>query len=85
MIERDRALLARAATVNRSFGAVVVELMQRHDDGQLPAGPLREVGELLAGLGREFIDRAAEIDGGARTIDAAEHVMLLNGQADQAM
>lgn len=62
MIERDRALLARAATVNRSFGAVVVELMQRQDDGQLPAGPLREVGELLAGLGREFIDRAAEIE-----------------------
>lgn len=62
MIERDRALLARAATVNRSFGTVVVELMQRQDDGQLPAGPLREVGELLAGLGREFIDRAAEIE-----------------------
>ncbi|EHR62614.1 hypothetical protein [Saccharomonospora cyanea] len=62
MIERDRALLARAANVNRSFGEIVVELMIRQDGGQLPAGPLREVGELLAGLGREFIDRAAEID-----------------------
>ncbi len=62
MIEHDRVLLARAGQVNRQFGEIVVELMIRQDGGQLPAGPLRDVGELLAGLGREFIDRAAEID-----------------------
>lgn len=67
MIARDRELLARAASVNRSLGAVVVELVHRQDGGELPADGLREVGQALYTLSRDMLARAAELD--ARIID----------------
>ncbi|WP_007025150.1 hypothetical protein [Saccharomonospora iraqiensis] len=66
MIARDRELLCRAAEVMRSFGPVVVELLGRQDGGELPAGPVREVGDAFAALAGEFLGRADELDGGAR-------------------
>lgn len=61
MIERDRELLARAATVNRHLGTVVADMMTRQDDGQLPAGDLHRLGEALAQLGADMMARASEI------------------------
>lgn len=63
MIEADRELLARAATVNRHLGAVVSEMLTRQLDGELPAGRLRHLGEALAHLGNDMMARAADIDG----------------------
>ncbi len=65
MIARDRELLARLATVNRSLGGVVVELMGQQDGGELPAGPLRDTARALGTLAREMEDRADELDGRA--------------------
>jgi hypothetical protein len=67
VIERDRELLARAARVNTRFGAVVVELFEHQDGGELPAAGVRELGQHLAELSAELLARAAELDG--RTID----------------
>ncbi|WP_019811774.1 hypothetical protein [Saccharomonospora halophila] len=68
MIARDRELLCRAAEVMRSFGPVVVELMQHQDGGELPAAPIREVGNAFVTLAHDFLDRADELD--TRTIEA---------------
>lgn len=62
VIERDRELLARVARVNRGLGAVVVELLDRQDRGELPAEGVRELGQRLADLGAELLARAAELD-----------------------
>lgn len=62
MIEQDRILLTRAGQVNRSLGGIVVEAMSRQHDGELPAQPLREIGEVLRKLGEDMIARADEID-----------------------
>ncbi|WP_007026758.1 hypothetical protein [Saccharomonospora iraqiensis] len=67
MIARDRELLCRAAEVMHSFGPVVVELMQRQDGGELPAAPVREVGNAFVALAHDFLDRADELD--ARAIE----------------
>jgi hypothetical protein len=61
MIERDRELLARAGRVNQQLGAVIVELMQHQDGGQLPAQGLRSLADHLAGLSRDLYARVAEL------------------------
>lgn len=85
MIASDRELLSRLGRINQNFGLAVLELLHRLDGGDLPADGLRALADRLEEAVRACRKRADEIDGGARTIDAAEHVMLLNGQADQAM
>jgi hypothetical protein len=62
MIERDRELLARAGRVNQQLGAVVVELMQHQDGGQLPAEGLREVADHLHELARDLYARVTELE-----------------------
>lgn len=62
VIEKDRVLLARLAKVNRSLGAVVVELFGHQDGGELPAAGLRVLGELFSGLAADLIARAHELD-----------------------
>ncbi|EID53731.1 hypothetical protein [Saccharomonospora xinjiangensis] len=63
MIERDRELLVRLGRFNRCLGAVVVELVQRQDGGQLPVEGLCALADRLAALSAELHERAAEIDG----------------------
>lgn len=63
MIEADRELLARAATINQQLGTVVSDMMTRQFDGQLPADKLRRLGQALTQLGNDMITRAADIDG----------------------
>lgn len=62
MIERDRELLARVARVNRHLGELVVGLMGLQDDGELPAGEVRALGQHLAELSTDLLARAAELD-----------------------
>lgn len=62
MIARDRDLLVRMARVNRSLGIVAAEAMARQDGGELPAQPLREIGQALRALADELLARADEID-----------------------
>ncbi|WP_007026849.1 hypothetical protein [Saccharomonospora iraqiensis] len=59
----------------RSFGPVVVELMQQQDGGELPADPVREVGDAFARLAGDFLARADELDGhtaDSRTIEGTD-------------
>ncbi|WP_007024061.1 hypothetical protein [Saccharomonospora iraqiensis] len=63
MIDRDRELLARMATVNRTLGGVAVELMARQDGGELPAEELHEVGIALRNLADDLVGRAADLRG----------------------
>ncbi|WP_039739594.1 hypothetical protein [Saccharomonospora halophila] len=75
MIARDRELLCRAAEVMRSFGPVVVELMDRQDGGELAAAPIREVGNAFVALAHDFLDRADELDAHAiesRTVGSGD-------------
>jgi hypothetical protein len=62
MIERDRKLMTRLRRVNLQLGQVAVDLMSQQDGGELPAVPLRVLGQNLAALGEELIARAAELD-----------------------
>jgi hypothetical protein len=62
MIECDRELLARLARVNKHLGAVVVELFEHQDGGELPADGARELGQHLVELGADLLKRAAELD-----------------------
>ncbi len=62
MIEKDRILLTRAGQVNRDLGHILVEVMGRQGCGELPAGPLREVGQALRTLADDMIARADELD-----------------------
>lgn len=61
MIARDRDLLARLAAVNTTLGRVTTELLARQDGGELPAGPLREVGTALRRVADDMLIRADEI------------------------
>ncbi|TCP43406.1 hypothetical protein EV191_12220 [Tamaricihabitans halophyticus] len=63
MIEQDRVLLARVMQVNTQLGKVTLELFHHQDGGELPAKPLREVGEHLRQLGVDMLARAGELDG----------------------
>ncbi|TCP56296.1 hypothetical protein EV191_101237 [Tamaricihabitans halophyticus] len=63
MIEQDRLLLARAMQVNQELGKITIELMDHQDGGELPAEPLRKVGEHLRRLGVDMLARAGELDG----------------------
>jgi hypothetical protein len=63
MIERDRALLARLAQVNRQLGAFVLDLIEHQDGGELPAAGLRDLGNGLVALGADVLARADELDG----------------------
>ena len=78
MIASDRELLTYLGRINQNFGLAVLELLHRLDGGDLPADGLRALADRLEEAVRACRKRADEID-------AAEHVMLLNGQADQAM
>lgn len=60
MIARDRELLVRLGQVNGSIGEIVLALMAAQDGGELPAQPLREVGEALQALGTDMVARAHE-------------------------
>jgi hypothetical protein len=60
VIERDRELPARLRRVNANLGSVVVDIMAEQDGGELPAAPLRALGQNLARLGAELLERAAE-------------------------
>lgn len=71
MIARDRELLARLTRVNRHLGEVVVELMARQDDGELPADGLRELADRLSGLAGELHARAAELDDSRMVIEGS--------------
>lgn len=51
-------LLARVARVNSELGRMVVELLHRHDGGELPAEGVRELGRRLADLGAELLAQA---------------------------
>ncbi|HEX3779397.1 MAG TPA: hypothetical protein VHX38_06995 [Pseudonocardiaceae bacterium] len=62
MIERDRALLKRLATVNLGLGEVVLRMLAREQDGELDPEDLRAVGEPLRQLGIDMLARAGEID-----------------------
>lgn len=62
MIQRDRELLVRMSRVNRTLGLVASEAMARQDGGELPAQPLREIGEALRVLVDELLARADEIE-----------------------
>jgi hypothetical protein len=73
MIERDRELLARVARVNTRLGAVVLDLFEGLDGGELPAAGVRELGQHLVGLAADLLARAEELDGrvvGRVVIDA---------------
>jgi hypothetical protein len=65
VIARDRELLARVARVNTRLGAVVLELFEHQDGGELPAAGVRELGQHLAGLAADLLARAEELDGRA--------------------
>lgn len=69
MIERDRELLAHAPTLNRQLGIVVSNMMNRQDDGELPACQLRRLGEAMTRLGTDMMNRSVEING--HVIEAA--------------
>lgn len=62
MIARDRDLLARLMQVNTQLGRFTVDMLDRQDGGELPADGCRALGEHLAALGRELIDRADQLD-----------------------
>ncbi len=62
MIEKDRILLTRAGQMNRNLGRILVEVMGRQGCGELPTGPLREVGQALRTLADDMIARADELD-----------------------
>ncbi|MDV6014524.1 hypothetical protein F8178_18855 [Haloechinothrix sp. LS1_15] len=61
MIERDRALLARAGRINRQLGTAVVTLLDAQHGGELPADELRTLGDLLHHLGQDMRARADEL------------------------
>ncbi|WP_026454415.1 hypothetical protein [Saccharomonospora iraqiensis] len=61
MIERDRALLARLARVNRNLGEVVIDLMHHQDGGELPATKLHNVATALHQLADDMLTRAGEL------------------------
>jgi hypothetical protein len=63
MIERDRALLARLAQVNRQLGAFVLVIIEGQDGGELPAAGLRDLGNGLVAMGTDVLARADELDG----------------------
>ncbi|WP_019808016.1 hypothetical protein [Saccharomonospora halophila] len=67
MITRDRALLARLATVNRTLGGVVSDLMAHQDDGQLPGPRLRELADALRQVADDMRARADELTGATDT------------------
>ena len=69
MIESDRALLRRMATVNISMGDVIRQMLDRMEDGVLPAADLRSVGRELALLGADMVRRADKQDH-TRVIDS---------------
>jgi len=62
VIESDLALLRRMATVNISMGDVIRQMLDRMEDGVLPAADLRSVGRELALLGADMVRRADELD-----------------------
>lgn len=74
MIEADRELLARAATINRHLGAVVSDMITRQLDGELPADRLRHLGQALARLGHDMMTRSAEISG--HSIDPPHRLII---------
>jgi hypothetical protein len=69
VIESDRALLNRLATVNISVGEVVRSMLDHMQDGRLQAADLRSVGRQLALLGSDMERRADELDR-VRVIDS---------------
>lgn len=76
MIERDRELLVRLGRFNRYLGAVVVELLQHQDGGELPAEGLCALADRLSALAAELHARAAEIDGVALATCCREPAVL---------
>jgi hypothetical protein len=63
VIEKDRALLNRLATLNIAMGEVVLRMVSRQDGGELDVVDLRMVGSELSQLGQDMLTRAAELDG----------------------
>lgn len=61
MIERDRELLRRLMLFNTHLGEVVVELMQRQDNGELPARDLHQLADRFDGAAAELRERAVEL------------------------
>jgi hypothetical protein len=55
---QDRTLLGRMAKVNQSLGELTIAMLNRLDDGDLPAAELRIAGRELVMLGKEMIRHA---------------------------
>ncbi|HEX5407997.1 MAG TPA: hypothetical protein VFX16_37510 [Pseudonocardiaceae bacterium] len=58
MNRQDRTLLGRMAKVNQSLGHLTIAMLNRLDDGDLPAAELRIAGRELVMLGTEMIRHA---------------------------
>lgn len=74
VLERDRELLARAASVNRQLGIVVSDMLTHQLNGQLPAAQLHCLGEALAQLGTDMMMRSSEI--GSHVLEDAPNRMI---------
>jgi hypothetical protein len=55
---QDRTLLGRMAKVNQSLGELTIAMLNRLDNGDLPAAELRIAGRELVMLGTEMIRHA---------------------------
>lgn len=55
---QDRTLLGRMAMANQSLGELTIAMLNRLDDGHLPAAELRIAGRELVMLGTEIIRHA---------------------------
>lgn len=64
VIRRDRELLARLANLNQAIARVVPIMLEHQDAGELHPAHLRFVGDQLAQLGKDLLDRANELDRG---------------------
>jgi hypothetical protein len=67
MIRADRELLARVARANHAIGQAIPVLLDRLDDGRLPAQGLREMADRLATVVDDLRQRADALE---RTADA---------------
>jgi hypothetical protein len=64
VIRRDRELLARLSAINQALARVVLIMLEHQDGGELHPAHLRLVGDQLAQLGRDLLDRANELEHG---------------------